>query len=47
MRALVSIVHYIMVDINCHLKVIFKSGRSTFFIDEDSLNEAIEQERIQ
>ena len=46
-RALVSIVHYIMVDINCHLKVIFKSRRSKFFIDDDSLNEAIEQERIQ
>ena len=43
----VSIVDYVMVDINCRLKVVFKSGRSKFFNDEDSLNEAIEQERIQ
>ena len=43
----VSIVDYVMVDINCRLKVVFKSGRSKFFIDDDSLNEAIEHERIQ
>ena len=43
----VSIVDYVMVEINCRLKVVFKSGRSKFFNDEDSLNEAIEQERIQ
>ena len=43
----VSIVDYVMVDINCRLKVVFKSDRSKFFNDDDSLNEAIEQERIQ
>ena len=43
----VSIVDYVIVDINCRLKVIFKSGRSKFFSDDDSLNEAIEQEGIQ
>ena len=43
----VSIVDYVMVDINCCLKVVFKSDRSKFFIDDDSLNEAIEHERIQ
>ena len=43
----VSIVDYVIVDINCRLKVIFKSGRSKFFTDDDSLNEAIQQERIQ
>ena len=39
----VSIVDYVMVDINCRLKVVFKSGRSKFFNDDDSLNEAIER----
>ena len=43
----VSIVDCVIVDINCRLKVIFKSGRSKFFSDDDSLNEAIEQEGIQ
>ena len=45
----VSIVDYVMVDINCRLKVVFKSGRSKFFNDDDDdrLNEAIEQERLQ
>ena len=43
----VSIMDYVIVDINCRLKVVFKSGRSKFFIDDDSLNEAIEHERIQ
>ena len=43
----VSIVDYVMVDINCRLKVVFKSDRGKFFNDDDSLNEAIEQERIQ
>ena len=43
----VSIMDYVTVDINCRLKVVFKSGRSKFFIDDDSLNEAIEHERIQ
>ena len=43
----VSIVDYVMVDINCCLKVVFKSDRSKFFIDDDSLNEAIEHERTQ
>ena len=42
----VSIVD-VMVDINCCLKVVFQSGRSEFFNDDDSFNEAIEQERIQ
>ena len=41
----VSIVD-VMVDINCRLKVVFQSGRSEFFNDDDSFNEAIEQERI-
>ena len=44
----VSIVDDVMVDINCRLKEVFKSGRSKFFNDDDDrLNEAIEQERIQ
>ena len=43
----VNIVDYIMVDIDCRLKVVFKSGRSKFFSDDDSLSEATEQERIQ
>ena len=43
----VSIMDCVMVDINCRLKVVFKSGQSKFFIDDDSLNEAIEHERIQ
>ena len=42
----VSIVD-VMVDINCRLKVVFQSGRSEFFNDDDSFNEAIEQEKIQ
>ena len=36
-----------MVDINCRLKVVFKGGGSNFFIDDDSLNLAIEKEKIQ
>ena len=36
-----------MVDINFHLKVVFKSGQSKFFIDDDSYNKATEHERIQ
>ena len=43
----VSIVDCVTVDTNCRLKVVSKSGRIKFFIDDDSLNEAIEQERIQ
>ena len=43
----VSIMDYVMVDINCRLKVVFKNGRSKFFNDDDSLNKAIEQERGQ
>ena len=44
----VSIVDDVMVDINCRLKEVFKSGRSKFFNDDDDrLNEAIQQERIQ
>ena len=43
----VSIADYVIVDINCSFKVVFKSGRSKFFSDDDSLNEAIEQEGIQ
>ena len=39
----VSIVNYVMVDIYCLLKVVFKSGRSKFFSDDHSLNEAIEK----
>ena len=43
----VSIVDYVMVAINCRLKVVFKKDQSKFFSDGHSLNEAIEQERIQ
>ena len=43
----VSIVDYIIVDINYPLKVVYKRGRSKLFIDDDSVNKAIEQERIQ
>ena len=43
----VSIVDYVVVDINCSLKLVFKSGRSEVFIDDGSLNELIEQGRIQ
>ena len=43
----VSIVDYVMVDINCRLKVVFKCGRSKSFNDDDSLNDANEQEKIQ
>ena len=43
----VSIVDYVMVAINCRLKVVFKKDQSKFFSDGRSLNEAIEQERIQ
>ena len=42
----VSIVDYVMIDINCCLKVVFKSRRSKMFSDDDSLNEAIEEESI-
>ena len=42
-----SIVDYIIVEIKYRLKVVSKNGRSKFFSDDDSLNEAIEQERIQ
>ena len=42
-----SLVDYVIVYINCHLKVVFKSGRSKFFSDDGSLNEATEQEKIQ
>ena len=37
----VSIVDYVMIDINCRLKVVFKSDRSRFFSYDDTLNEAI------
>ena len=43
----VSIVDYVMVDINCRLKVVFKCGRSKSCNDDDSLNDANEQEKIQ
>ena len=36
-----------MVDVNCRLKVVFKSGGSRFFIYDGSLNLAIEKEKIQ
>ena len=42
----VNIKDYVMVDINCCLKIIFKNGQSKFFRDDDSLYEVIEQERI-
>ena len=38
----VSIVDYIMVDINCCLKVVFKSDGSKILIDDDSLEKAVE-----
>ena len=52
MRALesvkkVSIKDYVMLDINCCLKIIFKNGQSKIFRDDDSLYETIEQEKIQ
>ena len=40
-------VGYVIADINCCLKVVLRSGRSKFFSDDDSLNEAIEHKRIQ
>ena len=43
----VNIVNYVMVGVICRLKAVFKSGRSKLFSNDDSLNEAIEQERIQ
>ena len=38
---------YVVVDINCLLKVVFKNDRRKFFSNDDSINEAIEQEIIQ
>ena len=38
----VGIVDYVMVDINCRLKLAFKSGPKNIFSDDDSLNEAME-----
>ena len=35
------------VDINCCLNVVFKSGPSKLFSDDDSLKKITEQERIQ
>ena len=39
-----EVVNFVMVDINCRLKVVFKSGRSKYFTDSSSLNDAIEEE---
>ena len=41
-----NVVDYIMVDINCRLKVVFKHGLSKIFTDFDSLKRAIEEEEI-
>ena len=43
---MVSNVDYIVVDINCRLKVVLKSGRSKSFSNNDSFNEIIEQDTI-
>ena len=39
-----NVVDYVMVDINCQLKVVFNNGRSKFFTDGNNLNHAIEEE---
>ena len=41
-----NVVDYIMVDINCRLKVVFKNGLSKIFTDFDSLKRVIEEEEI-
>ena len=41
-----NVVDYVMVDINCRLKLVFKNGRRKFFTDVDSLKRAIEDEEI-
>ena len=39
-------VNYVMADINCRLKVVFKDGRGKFFTDNMSLKEILEKEGI-
>ena len=39
-----NVVDYVMVDINCQLKVVFNNGRSKFFTDGNNLNHVIEEE---
>ena len=39
-------VNYVMININCPLKVLFKDGSSKFFTDIMSLNEILEKEGI-
>ena len=41
-----NVVDYVMIDINCRLKVLFKNGRSKFLADSYSLKHAIEEEEI-
>ena len=36
-------VNYLIVDINCRLKVVFKDGRGKFFTDIMSLKEILEK----
>ena len=36
-------VNYVMTDINCRLKVVFKDGRDKFFTDIMSLKEILEK----
>ena len=40
------VVDYVMVDINCWLKVVFKSSRSKIFTDGGSLKRAIDEKEI-
>ena len=39
-------VNYVMVDINCRLKVVFKDGSGKFFTNIISLKEILEKEGI-
>ena len=39
-------VNYVMADINCRLKVVFKDGSGQFFTDNMSLKEILEKEGI-
>ena len=38
-------VNFVMVDINCRLKVVFKNGSSKFFSDCDNLREILNMDR--
>ena len=41
-----NVVDYVMIDINCRLKVVFKNGRSKFLTDSYSLKHAKEEKEI-